>query len=205
VSPLPQHRSASNEHGTPPEIIEAARATLGGIDLDPASDAVFNRAVRATRWFGMEHNGLAQVWRGRVFLNPPGGVDEATRDSRQAAWWWSLAERWKRGTVEAAIFVGFSIEILQVAQDRGGLPEPLEFPFCVPRSRPKYRKQVVNADGKTELVPQKSPPHAGVVVFLPPKCGSTSLLFQWERRFVRAFSPIGRCANLETDAFLEMP
>ena len=44
---------------------------MGAIDLDPASDAEFNKTVKAAKFFDIEHNGLLQEWHGRVFLNPP--------------------------------------------------------------------------------------------------------------------------------------
>jgi len=56
---------------TPEQYIEAARAVMGGIDLDPASTAVAQKTVKATHWFGKEEDGLAEPWHGRVFLNPP--------------------------------------------------------------------------------------------------------------------------------------
>lgn len=71
------HLSESNEHGTPAYIVEAARAWMGGIDLDPASSARFNTVVRASRWYGAGSpwctNGFTTGWEGRVFLNCPGG------------------------------------------------------------------------------------------------------------------------------------
>lgn len=70
---IPQLLSKSNEHPTPIAIVRAARRTLGHITLDPASTPTFNETVRAARIYTAEDDGLARVWSGRTFVNPPGG------------------------------------------------------------------------------------------------------------------------------------
>jgi ParB family transcriptional regulator, chromosome partitioning protein len=61
----------SNEWYTPSYVIEAAREVLGSIDLDPASCALANETVKATRYFTKDDDGLSKAWDGNVWLNPP--------------------------------------------------------------------------------------------------------------------------------------
>src|SRR6266705_65225 len=67
----------SNEWYTPVKYIEAARQVMGSIDLDPASCELANQTVRAARYYTQENNGLMHPWRGKVWLNPPFGRQNA--------------------------------------------------------------------------------------------------------------------------------
>ena len=64
-------RDDSNEYYTPAAVVERARRTMGGIDLDPASCAEANRVVGAAQYYDADANGLMLPWYGRVWLNPP--------------------------------------------------------------------------------------------------------------------------------------
>ncbi len=216
-----QHSSKSNEHYTPPQIVEAARATLGAIDLDPCSCALAQEVVRARQYFTA--GALAHPWwygddpcyvqyspkapPARVFCNPPGGLlhpatlqpckhGTAGAKSSLAVYWCKLWNEWQIGNVSQAIFVCFNLEVLRLTQDESlGCAPALDFPICYLRDRPRYW----NAQTPPELRGKHgSPSHPGAVVYLPPKDQHISDLSSEDgkRRFRREFSPLGKVVIL---------
>jgi ParB family chromosome partitioning protein len=63
--------TGQNEWYTPVKYIEAARAVMGSIDLDPASCDEAQAIVDATAFFNKETDGLTREWHGNVWINPP--------------------------------------------------------------------------------------------------------------------------------------
>lgn len=95
----------STEWYTPAQYIKAARAVMGGIDLDPASCELANRVVKATKYYTKHDDGLAQSWYGRVWLNPPYGRTDSKQKANAGAWIRRLIEHHKTGAIEQAILL----------------------------------------------------------------------------------------------------
>ena len=63
--------SGNYEYYTPQQIIGAARNTMQGIDLDPASSLIANDRVKASVFYTENDDGLSKKWFGKVFMNHP--------------------------------------------------------------------------------------------------------------------------------------
>ena len=197
-----QHSSESVEHYSPVEVVDAARELMGGIDLDPASSELANSYIRARRFFTEEDNGLRKLWKGgRIFLNPPGGLvdSEGRRVIRAKKGIPGCTETGSCGLpaphqhhdvtssakhVKTAVFIGFSLEILQSTQvDAKGLPIPLQFPCCYPSSRMRFYNVQQGL-----LVVGDQPTHANVLVYLPRNWDAEE-----KKKFNSLFSDFGHC------------
>lgn len=99
--------AACDEWWTPTWLIESSRKVLIHIDLDPASDEMANRRVKADRYYTRENNGLVQPWHGRVYLNPPSKRGDPT--ARPHLWARRLDHLYSTGKVRSAILVVKSV------------------------------------------------------------------------------------------------
>lgn len=156
----------------------------------------------------------------RVFINPPGGKcdEEGNRivghrahltapivykradggppvgKSQSAAkvWWFRLAREFMEGRVERAIFLAFSIELLQTAQagtppkTSAGvfLPIPTDFPICIPSRRISF----IDPSGN----PVRGNTHASAIIYVVPHGRRDNA----GGKFREAFADVGRCINV---------
>lgn len=96
--------SESAEWYTPAPYVEAARELMGAIDIDPASNPFANEVVQAATYYTWKDNGLSKRWPGRIWLNPPYGVDGPRFIAR-------LIEQYQSGvTTEAVLLVNANTE-----------------------------------------------------------------------------------------------
>lgn len=71
IKPHVAQATGNSEWYTPSCYIEAAREVMGNIDIDPASNEVANRIIKAGEYYTAEDNGLTKEWAGNVWMNPP--------------------------------------------------------------------------------------------------------------------------------------
>lgn len=85
------------EYCTPYLYTMLSRLVLGGIDLDPASNAYAQGWIQAHTFYTEKQDGLKQKWAGRVFLNPP--------YDRTDLWVSKLENSFQQRSVSAAILL----------------------------------------------------------------------------------------------------
>lgn len=182
--------SSSPEWYTPDTpYLQAVRACLGHIELDPASCEVANRVVQAERIFTVADNGLTLPWTAKTaFVNSPYGYEGAP-DKRKNGEWnprlgrpnqriWSqkLIDEHKAGNVMQAI-------MLCNAQTGENWFQPLwAYPICFVDHRIPFYTVGANGDVTNCKNGKSGPTHASVFVYFGP----------WEHRFETAFEHIGK-------------
>jgi hypothetical protein len=151
---VPYISSKSNEWYTPAIYIEAVRKVLGKIDIDPASCEEANQIVKAIQYYDLASNGLEKPWKGRVFLNPPYGKDEA--GSNQSIWTQRLIDQYADGDgsiTEAILLVNASV-------DTKWFQRLFAYPICFPEGRINFYSTEDSASGST---------HGSAFVYFGPK------------------------------------
>lgn len=174
---LAQHLSQSTTWFTPAEYIEAARAVLGNIELDPASCALANETVQATRYYTEEADGLRQDWTSAtLWMNPPYG--KVNGKSNQEVWSAKLLAEYRTGRVQAAIM------LLNAATDCQWFKPLWDFPLCFTDHRIRF----CSPSGESS-----QPTHGNVFVYLGPHRGRFAQVFGRFGTIVLAFALPAQC------------
>jgi len=128
------NNSGENEWYTPVEFIGAAREVMGSIDTDPASSAIANKTVKASRFFTKEDDGLTKKWAGNVWMNPPYAQPLIANFSR------AVVEKFLSGEItQAAVLVNNATE---TAWCQEMLKE--SYAVCFPAARVRFLDQQGN-------------------------------------------------------------
>ncbi|MFA9201952.1 MAG: hypothetical protein ACEQSC_00170 [Candidatus Nanopelagicaceae bacterium] len=148
------------------------------IDLDPASCISANKTIEAKVIITRKLDSFSIPWAYphrpvSIYLNPPGGKT-GSKSNVQLFWDKLMATR-DSGLLEHAIFMGFSLENLQVTQGGESKLSICDFPVVIPSKRIKF----ISPDGQFN-----SPTHSNVIAYIPGLTNNTGL-------FKEVFSPIG--------------
>lgn len=175
------HSSGSDSWLTPPDICQRVTRVLGKVDVDPCSpsDPSISHVGAGIRLTEKEDS-LSFSWASilpnrplSVFCNPPGG--KVGNRSKPVLFWERLCEFKFSGNLSHAIFLGFSIEFLQVSQSC--TLAALDLPFCIPKQRIRF----LSPDGSKKF----SPTHGNVLVYVPG-------ILDYSHLFYRTFEDLGR-------------
>lgn len=143
------NNSGENEWYTPKIYIEAARAVMGGIDLDPATSEVANRTVKASTYFTAQDDGLSREWPiGRIWMNPPYSQPLMGQFAEK------MAQEIERGS-ESVVLVNNATETVWF-QSMAGVCTAI----CFPRGRIRY----LTPDGE----PANSPLQGQAIIYSGP-------------------------------------
>lgn len=88
---FPNPAATFQDFFTPPDIVDAVREGMGGIDLDAASHWYANRTHRIPKYFTPGYSAFDHDWEGRVWLNPPYGENDR--------WWPRVVEQYASGKI----------------------------------------------------------------------------------------------------------
>lgn len=117
--------SGTPEWYTPQHVLERTIALLGAIGLDPCSNSHDTPNVPAERHFTEADDGLAQQWKGTVYLNPPYG-------KTIGEWTDKLRSEWVDGSVTEAV------ALVPARTDTAWWAGLRDHPRCFVRGRLKF-------------------------------------------------------------------
>lgn len=120
--------NASNEHYTPDDVLMAVYQCLGTVDLDPCSDDSWPPNVNAKHHYTAQHDGLAQEWMGKVFMNPPYNPSGTI-----SKWVKKLLDEVKAGRVTEAIV------LIPAYTDTASFTLLRDYPVCLVRGRLTFK------------------------------------------------------------------
>ncbi|UTZ44676.1 phage N-6-adenine-methyltransferase [Vibrio campbellii] len=178
--------SGKVEYYTPPEWLEAARAVLGTIELDPASCELANKNVQAVHFFTKDDDGLTQPWKGTtLWMNHPFHRGEkACPTNRKKCkkkscrdrghhidkdipsnddWISKLLTEFEAGHFKEAIIITFA------NTSEGWFKKLLGFPQCFPNKRVHY----IKPDGTVD----KNCTKGSVITYLGPNLDTFAVVF----------------------------
>jgi phage N-6-adenine-methyltransferase len=150
---------------TPAEVIEASRAVLGDIDLDPASCEQANKVVQAARFYTRDEDGLTQPWYGRIWMNPPYAQPLVQQFADK------LAASVTAGDVPAAIVLVNNATDTEFFHTLAAVSSA----FCFPKGRLRFWQPDTDPDDAAGAL------QGQVVIYVGPNTG----------RFAQAFRPFG--------------
>lgn len=144
-----RHSKKTSRWGTQASYIEMSRAALEGvIELDPMSEPFFQKTVQAERFFTEKDDCFTKQWICKtMLLNPAGGLVVRA--------WNYLVDQYLRGNTKKAVWVGFSVEQLNLLADEKLHPDDFSKLTC------RKRISFVRHDGY-----EGAPGHANYVVGL---------------------------------------
>jgi len=149
---------------TPPEIINLVLEVFGGeIDLDPCSNLGIPN-IPAKKHYDIYSDGLKQKWKGKVFLNPPYGLD---------------VNNWVNKLIREMENFDELILVVAARTDTRWFKKLNKFPWCGVNGRIKFIKY--NSLTKTQYENQSSPEFPSAIFYIGKNL----------QKFISVFSRIG--------------
>lgn len=173
------------------DLIAAANALMGNIDLDPASSKFANDYVQAEHYYTPSDDGLnQQQWFGNVYVFPPNGAyfwdaplnrwkitrsSARTLSSSHAVWFRRLYREWVGGQIKQGLYFTNCPDMIRYEQ------KIFDFPICILKTKPILVKRT-----STEVSNHVTA--TSMVIYLPPVDSSGEAV----ENFVDIYSPKGR-------------